>query len=225
MNALSWAAVSMSLPFLPRGHDLARAHVEADGVARRSLEVLDPLLGLLRHLPEVVLALVRPSSMPPLDGRPRVERGRARRPRPASPPPAARASSSRACSREPAVVAGPAARAGPRPPSRPGRAASRARARSRRAHPGPGLAHDLQEVLVVPEAEQRHAGRRRARYWSGRPKASKGKPRAQSTWWPIRCFFGFTLVRPWVTHMLGRDLVALPQVVGEVAAGRELGLR
>ena len=38
-------------------------------------------------------------------------------------------------------------------------------------------------------------------YWSGSPKASNGNPRAQSTWCPMRCFFGLTLVRPWATHM------------------------
>ena len=51
-----------------------------------------------------------------------------------------------------------------------------------------------------PNPKRATAGEGR-RYWSGRPKASKGKPRAQSTWWPMRCFFELTLVSPWVTHM------------------------
>ena len=41
----------------------------------------------------------------------------------------------------------------------------------------------------------------------------------------MRCFFGFTLVSPCVTHISGAICVALAQVVGQVAPGRELGLR
>ena len=65
----------------------------------------------------------------------------------------------------------------------------------------PRLAHHRQEALVVAEAEERHAGERRVRTGRAGRRPRRGSPRAQSTWWPIRCFFGLTLTRPCVTHM------------------------
>ena len=80
---------------------------------------------------------------------------------------------------------GPAARAGPPPRSSPVSPPPSSERRSASRTPGQGSSNDLQEVLVVAEAEGATLGAGRA-YWSGRPKASNGKPRAQSRWWPMQ---------------------------------------
>ena len=207
-------AVSTLLAAPPRGHDLAGAHVEADGVRAGLHQVLDPLLGLLGDLPEVVLALVR-CRYPPLGWR-------------GAPAPLLRSghgSSSLSLLGQPPVVEVLPLRAGPRPRSCPraARLAPRARSAASRT-PGQGSPSTFRKSR---RSRSRTAPRwaRRVWYWSGSPNASNGKPRAQSRWCPIRCFLRVHAGEAVRHAHLGRDLVALAQVVGQAAARRELRLR
>src|SRR5712691_12547533 len=93
----------------------------------------------------------------------------------------------------------------------------------RLAHARPRLAHDLQELLVVTEAEQRHRGRG-ARVLVGKAERLEGEPAG-----PVDVMADEVLLRVHageaVGHAhVGRDRPPRAQVIRQVASGQELGL-
>ena len=193
----------------PRDHDLAGADVDAHRVRAALHQVLDLAPG-----PPPATSRGGPCSppfgYPPLAARAALAAGRLFRPLRVP-----------RLLVEPAVVGPHPLAAARRPPSgpRPRRPSSSCRSASRT--PGHGSPMTARNCSSYPKPNSATAGEAR-RYRSGRPKASKGKPRAQSTWWPIRCFRELTLVEPVGHAHLRRDRPLVAQVVGQAAPRLEL---